>query len=31
LGVIAVVLVAACTILSHFVVERSRAGSQARH
>ena len=31
LGVIAVVLVAACTILSHFVIERGRATSQARH
>lgn len=31
LGVIAVVLVAVCTILSHFVIERGRATSQARH
>ena len=31
LGVIAVLLVAACTILSHFVIERGRATSQARH
>jgi iron(III) transport system permease protein len=31
LGVIAVVLVAACTILSHLVIERGRATSQARH
>jgi iron(III) transport system permease protein len=30
LGVIAVILVAVCTLLSHFAVERSRAGSQAR-
>jgi len=31
LGVIAVVLVAACTLLSHFVIERGRITSQARH
>ncbi|MDI1262803.1 MAG: ABC transporter permease subunit, partial [bacterium] len=31
LGIVAVVLVAACTILSHYVVERSRAGAQTRH
>jgi iron(III) transport system permease protein len=31
LGVIAVVLVAACTILSHLVIERGSATSQARH
>jgi iron(III) transport system permease protein len=31
LGIVAVVLVAACTILSHYVVERSRAGGQTRH
>ena len=31
LGVIAVVLVAACTILSHYVIERGRGTSQARH
>ena len=30
LGVVAVALVAACTILSHFVIERSRATSEAR-
>ena len=30
LGVIAVVLVAACTLLSHFVIERGRVTSQAR-
>jgi iron(III) transport system permease protein len=30
LGVIAVVLVAACTLLSHFVIERSRAAAQVR-
>jgi iron(III) transport system permease protein len=30
LGVIAVVLVAACTLLSHFVIERGRITSQAR-
>ena len=30
LGVIAVALVAACTLLSHFVIERSRATAQAR-
>ena len=30
LGVIAVLLVAACTLLSHFVIERSRATAQAR-
>jgi iron(III) transport system permease protein len=31
LGIVAVVLVAACTILSHYIVERSRAGDQTRH
>jgi iron(III) transport system permease protein len=31
LGVIAVALVAACTILSHFVIERGRATPQAGH
>jgi iron(III) transport system permease protein len=30
LGVIAVALVAACTLLSHFVIERSRAAAQVR-
>ena len=30
LGVIAVVLVAACTLLSHFIIERGRITSQAR-
>jgi len=30
LGVIAVVLVAACTILSHVIIERGRTASEAR-
>lgn len=31
LGVIAVLLVAACTILSHIIIERGRAAAESRH